>query len=102
MSVENSHFISQFSENKRAGREKKFILKDMMPKSKTEILMIPLSEGLQDKREGKIARASVYSLMRNTKIHFIFGKIEGRDCVAFVRQIPEELRNLKWRQIGEK
>lgn len=96
--------LANFTPTRRAGRILKFVLDDLMPKTKTEVLIMPLSEGKEDKRENKISIASVYSLVRDTGVHILFGTNTetGKKEVVLVKKIPADLKELKWRLIVTK
>jgi len=97
-------FLTQFVPATRKGRATKFVLSEMMPKNPIEILIIPISEGSDDKRKGKMAIATLYSLVRDSGVFILFGtntKTHKKE-VALVREIPEDLKDLSWRLIIKK
>jgi len=97
----NLDFKTGFVPTTRAGRGLKWILSDVMPKNKEEIVIMPLSEGVEDKRKGKISLASVYSMVRDSGVSILFGtnSKSGKKQVALVRNVPDDLKNLSWRLI---
>lgn len=100
----NILFKTQFVPTRRAGRDPKFVLSAIMPKNKESVVTMPLSEGREDKREGKISIASVYALVRDTKVSILFGRDNKthKKVVALVAKIPEDLKHLNWRLIVTK
>jgi len=100
----NLDFKTGFVPTTRAGRGLKFVLAEIMPKIKSQVVTMPLSEGKKDKRDGKISIASIYSLVRDTGVSILFGtnsKTHKKE-VALVREIPEDLKDLNWRLIVSK
>jgi len=97
-------FKTGFVPTTRAGRALKFVLVKIMPKIKTQVVTLPLSEGAKDKRKDKISIASVYALVRDTGVSILFGKDSKtqKDVVALVATIPEDLKHLNWRLIVSK
>jgi len=102
MSIET--FMKNFVPTTRSGRKEKFVLSEIMPEIKTEIVIMPISEGINDKRKGKISIGTVYGLVRDTGIFILFGTEPktGLKQLALVAKIPKELKHLSWRLINSK
>jgi len=100
----NMDFKTGFVPTVRAGRGLKWILSNVMTKNKEEIVIIPLSEGSEDKRKDKISIASVYSMVRDTGVSILFGTNSktGKKQVALVRNVPVALKHLSWRLVISK